>query len=60
VTAIGGAGLRVEVLEEYPHSIAMRFSRMREIAGYRTLPPEDVPSAPLLYGLRARKDRDRD
>jgi SAM-dependent methyltransferase len=56
VTAIGGARLRVDVLEEYPHSIAMRFSRMREIADYRTLPPEDVPSVPLLYGLRARKD----
>jgi SAM-dependent methyltransferase len=56
VTAIGGAGLRIEVLEEYPHTIAMRFERMREIAGYRALPPEDAPSAPLLYGLRARKD----
>ena len=55
VTAIGGAGLRIEVLEEYPHTIAMRFDRMREIAGYRVLPPEDVPSAPLLYGLRACK-----
>jgi SAM-dependent methyltransferase len=38
VTAIGSAGLRIEVLEEYPHSIAMRFERMREIAHYRTLP----------------------
>jgi SAM-dependent methyltransferase len=56
VTAIGGAGLRIEVLEEYPHTIAMRFDRMREIAGYRVLRPEDVPSVPLLYGLRARKD----
>ena len=56
VTAIGGAGLRIEVLEEYPHTIAMRFAHMREIASYRVLPPEDVPSVPLLYGLRARKD----
>jgi SAM-dependent methyltransferase len=54
VTAIGGAGLRIEALEEYPHTIAMRFNRMREIAGYRTLPPEDTPSVPLLYGLRAQ------
>jgi SAM-dependent methyltransferase len=54
VTAIGGAGLRIEVLEEYPHTIAMRFDRMREIAGYRVLPPEDAPTVPLLYGLRAR------
>ena len=56
VTAIGSAGLHIDVLEEYPHSIAMRFERMREIADYRTLPPEDVPSVPLLYGLRAHKD----
>jgi SAM-dependent methyltransferase len=56
VTAIGNAGLRIEVLEEYPHSIAMRFDRMREIAHYRTLPPDNVPSVPLLYGLRARQD----
>ena len=56
MTAIGGAELRIEVLEEYPHTIAMRFDRMREIAGYRVLPPENVPNAPLLYGLRARKD----
>lgn len=56
VTAIGSAGLHIDVLEEYPHSIAMRFERMREIAHYRTLPPEDVPSVPLLYGLRAHKD----
>lgn len=57
VTAIGSAGLRIELLEEYPSSIAMRFDRMREIEHYRTLPPEEVPSVPLLYGLRARKDR---
>jgi SAM-dependent methyltransferase len=56
VTAIGSAGLRIEALEEYPHSIAMRFDRMREITHYRTLPPEDMPSVPLLYGLRARRD----
>jgi hypothetical protein len=55
VTAIAGAGLCLEILREYPHTIAHRFDRMREIDHYRTLPPEDVPSVPLLYGLRARK-----
>jgi SAM-dependent methyltransferase len=55
VTAIAGAGLRLEVLREYPHTIAHRFGRMREIDHYRTLPPEDVPSVPLLFGLRARQ-----
>lgn len=55
VTAVASSGLQVEVLREYPHTIAHRFARMREFDHYRTLPPEDVPSVPLLYGLRARK-----
>ncbi len=55
VTAVASAGLRLEILHEYPHTIAHRFSRMREIDHYCTLPPEDVPSIPMLYGLRARK-----
>jgi SAM-dependent methyltransferase len=55
VTAVAGAGLRLEVLREYPHTIAHRFGRMREIDHYRTLPPADLPSVPLLYGLRACK-----
>src|SRR5262249_37730169 len=55
VTAVARAGLCLEVLREYPHTIAHRFGRMREIDQYRTLPPEDIPSVPLLYGLRAQK-----
>jgi SAM-dependent methyltransferase len=55
VTAVARSGLFLETLREYPHMIAHRFGRMREIESYRTLPPEDVPSVPLLYGLRARK-----
>jgi SAM-dependent methyltransferase len=55
VTAVARAGFFLEALHEYPHTIAHRFGRMREIEQYRTLPPEDVPSVPLLYGLRARK-----
>lgn len=55
VTAVAHGGLCLEELREHPHSIAHRFSHMRELAEYRTLPPENVPSMPLLYGLRARK-----
>lgn len=55
VTSVARAGLFLEALHEYPHTIAHRFGRMREIEQYRTLPPDDVPSVPLLYGLRARK-----
>jgi hypothetical protein len=55
IIAYGGAGLRIEALEEYPHTIAIRFNRMREISDDRVLPPKDVSTVPLLYGLRARK-----
>jgi hypothetical protein len=55
LTAIGQAGLRLKRLQEYPHSIAMRFQPMREIPGYRTMPLEGLPLVPLLYGLEAEK-----
>lgn len=55
VTAIGQAGLCLKRLHEYPHSIAMRFSPMREIPDYRTMPQEGIPLVPLLYGLLAEK-----
>lgn len=51
VTASAGAGPKVTVLEEYPHSNGERhFARMREGTGRRMLPPEDPP---LMYGVRA-------
>jgi SAM-dependent methyltransferase len=55
LTAIGQAGLCLKRLHEYPHSIAMRFSPMREIPGYRTLPLDGIPLVPLLFGLQAEK-----
>jgi SAM-dependent methyltransferase len=56
VTAIAGAGLRMEVLEEYLYSNGERaFSGMRELAGRRMVAPEGVPAVPLMYGIRARK-----
>jgi len=56
VTAIAGAGLRVEVLEEYLYSNGERaFSGMRELAGRRMVVPWGVPAVPLMYGVRARK-----
>ncbi|HET8843348.1 MAG TPA: class I SAM-dependent methyltransferase [Ktedonobacteraceae bacterium] len=55
LTAIGQAGLCLKRLQEYPHSIAMRFGPMREIPGYRTMPLEGMPLVPLLFGLQAEK-----
>lgn len=57
VTAIAGAGLRITVLEEYPHSNGERqFVEMRELPGRRMVPTEGVPATPLMYGISARKD----
>jgi SAM-dependent methyltransferase len=56
VTALAKAGLRISALEEYPYSNGERpFSGMRELPGRRMVPPEDVPTVPLMYGLSAEK-----
>ena len=59
VTALAGAGLRITVLEEYPYSNGERhFARMRELPGRRMAPPADVPAVPLMYAVRAERNRD--
>ncbi|MEW6635186.1 MAG: class I SAM-dependent methyltransferase [Actinomycetota bacterium] len=57
LTALGEAGMRVEVLEEYPYLNGERqFVGMRELSGRRLAPPEGVPEVPLMYGIRAVKE----
>ena len=59
VTALAGAGLEITALEEYPYSNGERhFARMRELPGRRMVPPADVPAVPLMYGVRAERNRD--
>jgi len=56
VTALACGGLRIVALEEYPYSNGERhFDRMRESPGRRMVPPADVPSVPLMYGISAEK-----
>ncbi len=56
LTALAGASLRITTVEEYTYTNGERsFARMRELAGRRLAPPEDVPAVPLMYGLRAEK-----
>ncbi|WP_119066631.1 glycosyltransferase [Rubrobacter indicoceani] len=58
VSALAGAGLQVERLEEYPYANGERhFDAMREGEGRRMYPPEAGPKVPLMYGLRARRVR---
>ena len=56
LTALAGASLRITAVEEYPYTNGERsFARMRELAGRRLAPPEDVPAVPLMYAIRAEK-----
>ncbi len=55
-TALLDAGLVITTLREYPYmNGAKLFDRMREMPGKRMVPPEDVPSLPLMVGLTATK-----
>lgn len=56
VTALAGTGLRITALHEYPYSNGERkFAGMRELPGRRMVPPEGVPTLPLMYGVVAEK-----
>ena len=56
VTALAEAGLRITALEEYPYANGERkFASMRELPGRRMVPPEHIPTVPLMYGIRAEK-----
>jgi SAM-dependent methyltransferase len=56
VTALAEAGLRITALEEYPYANGERkFASMRELPGRRMVPPEHMPTVPLMYGIRAEK-----
>jgi SAM-dependent methyltransferase len=56
VTALAEAGLRITALEEYPYANGERkLAGMRELPDRRMVPPEHVPSIPLMYGIKAEK-----
>jgi SAM-dependent methyltransferase len=54
LTALLHAGLRLSRIEEYSYSNGAKlFPAMRELPGRRMIPPEGVPSLPLMLGLVA-------
>jgi SAM-dependent methyltransferase len=56
VTALAEAGLRITALEEYPYVNGERkFAGMRELPDRRMVPPEHIPTIPLMYGIQAEK-----
>ncbi|HET7271108.1 MAG TPA: class I SAM-dependent methyltransferase [Rubrobacter sp.] len=56
ITAVAAAGLRITTVQEYPYTNGERNrSRMRELPGRRMVPPDEIPTVPLMYGIRAEK-----
>jgi SAM-dependent methyltransferase len=54
ITALLTAGLSLDVFQEYAWTNGcISGERMRELPGRRYLPPADVPSFPMMYGIRA-------
>jgi 2-polyprenyl-3-methyl-5-hydroxy-6-metoxy-1,4-benzoquinol methylase len=56
VTALTGAGLRLEFLHEFPQCVYPRFPWMRQDADGWWRQPPGQPAVPLLFSLRARRD----
>ena len=58
ITALLNAGLTLETLREYPYANGCKTcSGMRELPGRRMVPPEGIPTLPLMYGVAACKPR---
>lgn len=56
VQALIDAGLTIERLKEYPYANGwVGFESMRSSGGGRMLPPETMPSLPLMYAIAAVK-----
>ncbi len=57
LTAVVEAGLRLTAFHEYPYMNGGKLlNNMREMAGGRMYPPENMPTMPLMFGLRAEKE----
>lgn len=55
VTALIDAGLRIEMLREFDHTLFPRWPFLEQ-RGREYHLPEGTPSIPLMYSLRARRD----
>ncbi len=56
VNSLLDAGLTIDAFREYPYSNGARlFQHMQETPGRRMLPPEGLPSLPLMFGMVAHK-----
>jgi 2-polyprenyl-3-methyl-5-hydroxy-6-metoxy-1,4-benzoquinol methylase len=56
ITALLQAGLKLEVLREYPYSNGWKpFKNMHEDVGRRMFVVDNLPNMPLMFGIVARK-----
>lgn len=56
ITSLLDAGLTIYVFREYPYSNGAKlYQHMRETPGRRMIPPEGIPSLPLMFGIVAGK-----
>ncbi len=54
IMALVNAGLQIDVFREYPYSNGFkRFENMRTLTGRRWTTPEDKPTIPMMFGIRA-------
>jgi SAM-dependent methyltransferase len=58
VSAIAGAGLRIELLHEHDYTLFPRWPCLERKSGGTYRLPTDTPSLPLMYSLRARRPPD--
>ncbi|MDQ6822509.1 MAG: hypothetical protein M3076_19610 [Actinomycetota bacterium] len=54
VSAIVGAGLRIEFLHEHDYTLIERWPLLERAEGGSYRLPEGTPALPLMYSLRAR------
>lgn len=56
ITSLLDAGLTIHAFREYPYSNGAKlYQHMQETPGRRMIPPEGIPSLPLMFGIVARK-----
>ena len=55
VSAIAGAGLRVEFLHEHPHTLFPRYDNLQAGSDGIYRRPEGAPPIPMMYSIRASK-----
>ncbi len=56
ITSLLNAGLTIDAFQEYPYSNGAKLcQRMQEMPGRRMIPPGELPSLPLMFGIVAHK-----